>query len=46
MKQVTFTNFTSTIKRDDLSEIRDLFAIPLKLLRAPQGDRGPQFENH
>ena len=37
---------SSTIQRDDLSEIRDLFAVPLKLLRGPQGERGPQFENH
>ena len=29
----------------DLSEIRDLFAIPLKLLRVPQENRGPQFDN-
>ena len=46
MKQVTFTKFTSTIQRDDLSKIRDLFATPLKLLRVPQGYRDPQFENH
>ena len=29
----------------DLSEMRDLFAIPLKLLRVPQENRGPQFDN-
>ena len=46
MKQVTFSKFTITNQCDDLSEIRDLFAVPLKLLRGPQGDRGPQFENH
>ena len=46
MKLVTFTKFTSTIQWDDLSEIRDHFAVPLKLLRGPQGDRGPQFENY
>ena len=37
---------SSTIQCDDLSKIRDLFAVPLKLLRGPEGDRGPQFENH
>ena len=45
-KQVIFTKFTSTMQWDDLSEIHDLFAVPLKPLRGPQGDRGPQFENH
>ena len=34
---------SSTIQWDNLSEIRDLFAVPLKLLCGPQGDRGPQF---
>ena len=34
MKQVTFTKFTSTIQRDDLSKIvRDLSAVSLELLR-------------
>ena len=28
------------------SQIRDLFAVPLRLLRGQQGDHGPQFENH
>ena len=27
------------------SQIRDHFAVPLILLRGPQEDRGPQFEN-
>ena len=45
MKQVTFTKFTNSIQWDDYSEIRDLFAVPLKLLRGPQKKRGPQFEN-
>ena len=36
----------STIQWDDLLEIRDFFAVPLKLLHGPQGDRGAQFENH
>ena len=44
--QVTFTKFTSTIPWDDSSKIHNLFAVLLKLLRGPQGDRGPQFENH
>ena len=29
----------------DLSEIRYLFTIPLKLLRVPQENRGPQFDD-
>ena len=35
-----------TIQWDDLSEIRNFFVVPLKLLRGPQVDPGPQFENH
>ena len=46
MKQVAFTKFTSTIQWDNLSEIRKLLAVPLKLICGPQRDRGPQFENH
>ena len=34
---------SSTIRWDDLSKIRDLFAVPLKLLRGPQEDRGPDL---
>ena len=34
---------SSTIQWDDLSEICDLFAVPLKLLPGPQKDRGPQL---
>ena len=37
---------SSTVQLDNLSKIRYFFAIPLKLLRGPKGDRGPQFENH
>ena len=37
---------SSTIQWDDVSKIRDLFAVPLRLLRGPEGDRGLQFENH
>ena len=36
MKLATFTKFTSTIQWGDLLEIRDHFAVPLKLLRRPQ----------
>ena len=32
---------SSTIQWGDLSKIRDLFAVPLKLLRGPQGNCGP-----
>ena len=37
---------SSTIQWDNLSQIRDLLAVPLKLLYGPQGKCGPQFENH
>ena len=37
---------SSTIQWDDLSEIRDLFEVPLKLLRGYEEDRGLRFENH
>ena len=37
---------SSAIQWGDLSEIRDLFAIPVKLLRGPQGGGGPQFRYH
>ena len=43
MKLVPFTKFTSAVQWDGLSEIRDLFAVPLKLLRGPQRDRGPSL---
>ena len=36
---------SSAIQWDDLSEIRDLFAVPLKLLWGPLGGCGPKFEN-
>ena len=36
---------SSTIQWNGLSEIRNLFAVFLKLLRTPQGDRDTQFEN-
>ena len=46
-KVITFADVqSSTIQWGNLSKIRDLFGLPLKLLCRPQENRGPQFESY